>query len=102
MHAAVIVINQTIENGDANATLQALQNPNAHLVNVHVENADYYQDRLLAAKQAKRASVDLDVSFCTAAHLFDNDHIAYLGIGGLFRGCNRAVQSFPDESRNSR
>lgn len=62
VHAAIIAINQTIENGDPAATLAALQNPNAHLINVHVENENYYQEQLLVAKQTKRASVDLDVS----------------------------------------
>ena len=53
MHAAIIVINEAIDHGNAKETFQALKNPNAHLTDVFENNEDEYQDLLYKAKGSK-------------------------------------------------
>ncbi|KAJ8340322.1 hypothetical protein SKAU_G00349550 [Synaphobranchus kaupii] len=56
LHAAVIAINDAIENGVPEGTLAAMHNPNAMLVNIDNASAQYYQDTLSQAKAEKVAS----------------------------------------------
>ena len=53
VHAAVIAINDAIDHQVASATLEALRNPNAHLVDINAENADELQGVLYEAKSTK-------------------------------------------------
>lgn len=65
MHAAVIAINEAVEQSIPNQTLKALHNPAAHLDNVDDECAEIYQLVLYDAKHvksegAKNRSLDPD------------------------------------------
>nr|XP_018671818.1 IQ motif containing GTPase activating protein homologue isoform X1 [Ciona intestinalis] len=53
LHAAVIAINEALEAGDAEATMQALRNPNACLTTLDEQNSEEYQKRLMDSKRAK-------------------------------------------------
>ena len=62
VHAAVLAINEAIDQGDAQVTLSKLQNPAATLTNIQ-EHSDRYQSNLeTAKKQKKSASENGDVS----------------------------------------
>uniref|UniRef100_A0AAY4DW60 IQ motif containing GTPase activating protein 1 n=1 Tax=Denticeps clupeoides TaxID=299321 RepID=A0AAY4DW60_9TELE len=56
LHAAVIAINDAIDQGVAEGTLAAMQNPNAMLVNLDTGAAQHYQGTLHNAKAEKVAS----------------------------------------------
>jgi len=53
VEAAVVAINQVLEAGDADQTLQALQNEHLDLSDVFPLNKHYYQEGLLKLKQEK-------------------------------------------------
>lgn len=53
LHAAIIAINEAIENGVALETMAALRNPSAMLINLDIEVSKNYQDQLYSAKQVK-------------------------------------------------
>ncbi|ESP02486.1 hypothetical protein LOTGIDRAFT_176414, partial [Lottia gigantea] len=53
LHAAIIAINEAIENENSKETYNALQNPSAMLVNINLEAADNYQTLLFQAKHTK-------------------------------------------------
>uniref|UniRef100_A0A8C4Q0D1 Ras GTPase-activating-like protein IQGAP1 n=1 Tax=Eptatretus burgeri TaxID=7764 RepID=A0A8C4Q0D1_EPTBU len=53
LHAAVIVINEAVEKGEAEETLMALCNPNAMLLQVNRALIQMYQDTLQQAKREK-------------------------------------------------
>ncbi|KAJ8285564.1 hypothetical protein GJAV_G00028290 [Gymnothorax javanicus] len=53
LHAAVIAINEAIDKGQAQATMTALNNPNAMLRSTQDSLAQEYQDTLSRAKQQK-------------------------------------------------
>lgn len=53
---AITLINEAIDSGDENATLQALQLPAAKLKNISPEQAFHYQV-LLAKRKDKKAEV---------------------------------------------
>ena len=53
MHAAVIAINEAIENQVADDTYAALSNAQAHLVNLCTDLQQDYQNTLYDAKQNK-------------------------------------------------
>ncbi|KAI1900295.1 hypothetical protein AGOR_G00048510 [Albula goreensis] len=53
LHAAVIAINEAIDKGQAEATMAALNNPNAMLRNTEDPLAQRYQDTLSMAKRTK-------------------------------------------------
>ena len=53
VHAAILAINEAIDKGEASATLAALNNPVAGLLNVSAANADRYQDALSREKTEK-------------------------------------------------
>lgn len=53
VHAAVFAINEAIDKGQAEGTMQALKNPNAMLRNTHSDLAQDYQDALSHAKKTK-------------------------------------------------
>ena len=57
MQAAVVAINTALEEGDADSTLEALQNEHLDLSDVHPENKDYYYQGLRAKKQGKEVSL---------------------------------------------
>jgi Ras GTPase-activating-like protein IQGAP1 len=56
VQAAVVAINTALEEGDADSTLEALQNEHLDLSDVHPENKDYYYQGLRAKKQGKEES----------------------------------------------
>uniref|UniRef100_A0A3B3T8H4 IQ motif containing GTPase activating protein 1 n=1 Tax=Paramormyrops kingsleyae TaxID=1676925 RepID=A0A3B3T8H4_9TELE len=56
LHAAVIAINEAIDQGNPEGTMAAMQNPNAMLVNMAPRSAQYYQDTLFQAKAEKVAN----------------------------------------------
>ncbi|MED6245378.1 Ras GTPase-activating-like protein iqgap1 [Ataeniobius toweri] len=56
LHAAVIAINEAIDQGVPEGTLAALQNPNAMLVHLDPDSAQEYHDTLYRAKGEKVAS----------------------------------------------
>lgn len=56
MHAAVIAINEAIDQGVPEATLAAMHNPNAMLVNLDSSSAQHYHDMLYQAKGEKVAN----------------------------------------------
>ena len=53
VHAAIIVINDAIDHGNATETYHALKNPHAHLTDVQESNQVEYQDLLYKAKGSK-------------------------------------------------
>ncbi|CAG2216722.1 Ras GTPase-activating-like protein IQGAP1,Ras GTPase-activating-like protein IQGAP3,Ras GTPase-activating-like protein IQGAP2 [Mytilus edulis] len=53
LHAAIIAINEAIDNDNAEETMAALQNPSALLAQLHGESAEKYQTLLFAAKETK-------------------------------------------------
>ncbi|XP_063433642.1 ras GTPase-activating-like protein IQGAP1 [Mytilus trossulus] len=53
LHAAIIAINEAIDNDNAEETMTALQNPSALLNQLHGESAEKYQTLLFAAKETK-------------------------------------------------
>ncbi|KAJ8405650.1 hypothetical protein AAFF_G00316300 [Aldrovandia affinis] len=55
LHAAVIAINEAIDKGQAKATMNALNNPNAMLRNTEDPLAQEYHDTLSMAKKSKAA-----------------------------------------------
>lgn len=56
MHAAVIAINEAIDQGVPEGTLAAMQNPNAMLVNLDGSSPRDYHDTLYRAKGEKVAN----------------------------------------------
>uniref|UniRef100_A0A668A914 IQ motif containing GTPase activating protein 1 n=1 Tax=Myripristis murdjan TaxID=586833 RepID=A0A668A914_9TELE len=56
LHAAVIAINEAIDQGVPEGTIAAMQNPNAMLVNLDPSSAQHYHDTLYHAKGEKVAS----------------------------------------------
>ncbi|XP_032416791.1 ras GTPase-activating-like protein IQGAP1 [Xiphophorus hellerii] len=56
LHAAVIAINEAIDQGVPEGTLAAMQNPNAVLLNLDSDSAQKYHDTLYQAKGEKVAS----------------------------------------------
>uniref|UniRef100_A0AAQ6IVM3 IQ motif containing GTPase activating protein 1 n=1 Tax=Anabas testudineus TaxID=64144 RepID=A0AAQ6IVM3_ANATE len=56
LHAAVIAINEAIDQGVPEGTLAAMQNPNAMLVNLGPNSAQQYHDTLYQAKGEKVAN----------------------------------------------
>lgn len=56
VHAAVIAINEAIDQGVPEGTLAAMQNPNAMLVQLDPSSASQYHDTLYRAKGEKVAS----------------------------------------------
>jgi len=62
VHAAVIAINEAIDHQNAAGTLDAMKNPNAHLVDVNDENVDEYQSLLFSAKETKSTQAFAKVS----------------------------------------
>jgi Ras GTPase-activating-like protein IQGAP1 len=64
VHAAVIAINEAIAHQDAAGTLEAMKNPNAHLVEIDKENSDEYQNLLYEAKSAKAKQALAKVGQC--------------------------------------
>lgn len=65
VHAAVIVINEAIDHGNAEETFAALRNSNAHLTDLDASNSDDYQDLLYKAKGSKCQTALLKVSVKT-------------------------------------
>uniref|UniRef100_A0A7N6FDM6 IQ motif containing GTPase activating protein 1 n=1 Tax=Anabas testudineus TaxID=64144 RepID=A0A7N6FDM6_ANATE len=61
LHAAVIAINEAIDQGVPEGTLAAMQNPNAMLVNLGPNSAQQYHDTLYQAKGEKVANSQRDV-----------------------------------------
>ncbi|NXE83123.1 IQGA2 protein, partial [Cochlearius cochlearius] len=59
LHAAVIAINEAIEKGIAEQTIEKLRNPNAMLLNVDDELAQDYQNELFEAKRRKESNARL-------------------------------------------
>uniref|UniRef100_A0A668ADD5 IQ motif containing GTPase activating protein 1 n=1 Tax=Myripristis murdjan TaxID=586833 RepID=A0A668ADD5_9TELE len=53
LHAAVIAINEAIDQGVPEGTIAAMQNPNAMLVNLDPSSAQHYHDTLYHAKGEK-------------------------------------------------
>ena len=53
MHAAIIAINEAVDQQDAAETYTALQNPSAMLVHLEPDYQDQYQELLYQAKQTK-------------------------------------------------
>lgn len=51
VQAAVVAINTALEEGDAESTLEALQNEHLDLSDVHPENKEYYYQGLRAKKE---------------------------------------------------
>ena len=64
VHAAVIAINEAIENQVAADTFSALQNVQAHLANLCADLQQHYQNLLYQAKQHKSEVAKNKVSFC--------------------------------------
>lgn len=64
VHAAVIAINEAIDQGVPEGTLAAMQNPNAMLVNLDGSSARDYHDTLYRAKGEKVANSRKRVRFC--------------------------------------
>ncbi|ESN91702.1 hypothetical protein HELRODRAFT_108462 [Helobdella robusta] len=65
LHAAVIAINSAIDKEDPHLTLEALQNPSAHIMNINGQLADNYQQLLYDAKfvkaeNARNKSLNID------------------------------------------
>lgn len=56
MHAAVIAINEAVDQGVPEGTLAAMQNPNAMLVNLDASSAHQYHNTLYQAKGEKVAN----------------------------------------------
>uniref|UniRef100_A0A8C5AZ72 IQ motif containing GTPase activating protein 1 n=1 Tax=Gadus morhua TaxID=8049 RepID=A0A8C5AZ72_GADMO len=56
LHAAVIAINDAIDQGVPQGTMAAMQNPNAMLVNLDADTAQNYHDMLYQAKGQKVAN----------------------------------------------
>ena len=68
VHAAIIAINDAVDHQEAEGTLKALQNSNAHLVNIQAPTFQDYQDMLYMAKytkaeNARNKSMDPDSSY---------------------------------------
>ena len=53
VHAAVLVINEAIDNGNVEEIVKKLNLPAAGVLDVIEENAQEYLERLVSAKQAK-------------------------------------------------
>ena len=53
LHAAIVAINEAIDQGDAQNTLGTLQNPAARLVDMNPSYAEEYQSILSSAKDTK-------------------------------------------------
>lgn len=64
VHAAVIAINEAIEKGIAEQTLETLRNPNAVLTCVDDNLAQEYQKELWEAKKQKEENSRLKVYWC--------------------------------------
>ncbi|KAL3866731.1 hypothetical protein ACJMK2_044012 [Sinanodonta woodiana] len=67
LHAAIIAINEAVENGNASETMAALRNPAAMLVNLMEETTEEYQTllheaRATKAENARNKSVDPDTT----------------------------------------
>uniref|UniRef100_A0A8K9Y0A7 IQ motif containing GTPase activating protein 1 n=1 Tax=Oncorhynchus mykiss TaxID=8022 RepID=A0A8K9Y0A7_ONCMY len=56
LHAAVIAINEAIDQGVPEGTMAAMQNPNAMLLQMNTCSAQHYQDMLHSAKAEKVAN----------------------------------------------
>lgn len=56
VHAAVIAINEAIDQGVPEGTMAAMQNPNAMLLQMNTSSAQHYQDMLHSAKAEKVAN----------------------------------------------
>jgi hypothetical protein len=56
VHAAVIAINEAIDQGVPEGTMAAMQNPNAMLLQMNTCSAQHYQDMLHSAKAEKVAN----------------------------------------------
>ncbi|KAM3877187.1 ras GTPase-activating-like protein IQGAP1 [Diretmus argenteus] len=56
LHAAVIAINEAVDQGVPEGTLAAMHNPNAMLLNLDSSSAQHYQDMLYQAKGEKVAN----------------------------------------------
>uniref|UniRef100_A0A674EQ92 IQ motif containing GTPase activating protein 1 n=1 Tax=Salmo trutta TaxID=8032 RepID=A0A674EQ92_SALTR len=56
LHAAVIAINEAIDQGVPEGTMAAMQNPNAMLLQMNTSSAQHYQDMLHSAKAEKVAN----------------------------------------------
>ena len=89
MHAAVIAINDAIDHQDAEGTMQALRNPNAHLTNIDAENAEEYQSALYQAKTSKAESSMAKVSFSTlcANQIYGREGVIVICMIGYTQKC---------------
>lgn len=63
VHAAIIAINEAIDQKVAADTFAALQNPAAALVNLQGVAIEEYQDMLFSAKQIKAENARNKVSY---------------------------------------
>lgn len=61
---AIGLINEALDEGDAQKTLQALQIPAAKLEGVLAEVAQHYQDTLIRAKREKAQVSAIEIVFC--------------------------------------
>ncbi|XP_076443787.1 ras GTPase-activating-like protein IQGAP1 isoform X2 [Babylonia areolata] len=79
LHAAIIAINEAIDQQVAEDTVAALRNPSAMLVNLDPEVAQHYQDQLYSAKQTKaeNARNKLEEIKCKAQKLQNPSLILY-------------------------
>uniref|UniRef100_A0A673C0J9 IQ motif containing GTPase activating protein 1 n=1 Tax=Sphaeramia orbicularis TaxID=375764 RepID=A0A673C0J9_9TELE len=85
LHAAVIAINEAIDQGVPEGTLAAMQNPNAMLLNLDVSSAQLYHDTLYQAKgekQMENADAERDVydELLTQAEIQGNVNKTFLHV----------------------
>ena len=79
MHAAIIAINEAIDQRVAHDTLAALQNPAAMLVNLDREVTQQLQDQLHTAKQVKaenaRNKVRVKLAWSSSVRCFNSQAV---------------------------
>ena len=75
MHAAVIAINDAVDKQVPSDTMEALQNPMAHLVNIRGDLQDDYQDMLYGAKNTKAEIARNKVMTCDSMGRFGDIRI---------------------------
>ena len=93
VHAAIIAINEAIDQQVAEETFSALQNPSAMLVHLDSEVMQQLQDQLFTAKQVKAENARNKVSPKLACGpVFPSSNPQALSQGDILLGDRTAVQ----------
>ena len=74
VQAALVAINTALDEGNADSTLEALQNEHLDLSDVSPDNKEYYFQGLQAKKQEK-AAVHLLMDVCLYTYMYIYIHV---------------------------